>query len=474
MYRTPLYPSASRRLVIARAGMLAGFVPYTRIASAESRRRSIGASVGMSARRMFRAPGMCPAANSRGERGSTIASVDPFPGRCAASYNRRASTTLTSLMLLSLTPPHPIEPHTAGTATAHAPRIRITRENERTEVSSRTIMVEEYRRRGAIVRQRPTAREGSPGMMSHPTTQRCGCLLGVAGAMGVGWFATGQPGGFGPSFEQRATPKLIAEHEALVPGTTATLAVTFEISPGWHMYWRGQNDTGMGPTISWSLPQGYEVGETQWPVPIRKVLPGGILDHIYEDRLTILVPLRVPSEPAAGSTPASPTASIGASLRWMVCDDVCMFEDGNVALTIPVAPRPEPATNTATPPLPLRSADARLIDDARKALPLPWSDAKGLARSTLDVTDERVTLSIQAAGATRITFIPDEGCLPPMDLLRHGDAEGESLKIDFASGGEDGERISGLVRIEQGNKMGARTFRFHEVIVRAAEDRGVR
>jgi DsbC/DsbD-like thiol-disulfide interchange protein len=309
-------------------------------------------------------------------------------------------------------------------------------------------------------------------MMPRLTTQRCGCLLGVAGAMGIGWLASGQPGGF--TLQQRATPKLICEHQALVPGTTATLAITFEIAPNWHMYWRGQNDTGMGPTISWSLPPGYEVGETQWPVPTRKVLPGGILDHIYEDRLTILVPLRVPSEPAADSTTASPTPSIGASLRWMVCEDVCMFEDGIVALTIPVAMRPEPATNTGAQPLPLRSADARLIDDARKTLPSPWSDAKGLARTSLDVTDERVTLSIQAPGATRITFIPDEGCLPPMDLLRQGDAEGESLKIDFAAGGEDGDRISGLVRIEQGNKIGVRTFRFHEVIVRAAEDRGVR
>lgn len=312
-------------------------------------------------------------------------------------------------------------------------------------------------------------------MMSRPTTQRCGCLLGVAGAMGVGWLASGQPGGFGPSFEQRATPKLIAEHEALVPGTTATLAVTFEISPGWHMYWRGQNDTGMGPRITWSLPPGYEVGESQWPAPTRKVLPGDILDHIYEDRLTILVPLRVPAAPAEGGANGAATVSIGAALRWMVCEDVCLLEEGQVALTLPLL---APSTTTPTPDAPARAPargpDARLIDDARRALPSPWSDAKGLATASVATTPSRVTLIIKAPGATRLTFIPDEGCLPPMDLLRQGEASGDELRIDFTAGGEDGQRVLGIVRIESGNKVGARTFHLNEVIVRAAEDRGAR
>jgi len=56
------------------------------------------------------------------------------------------------------------------------------------------------------------------------------------------------------------TAELVAEQDALVPGTTATVALRLAIEPGWHTYWRNPGESGLPTTLGWRLPQGYAAG----------------------------------------------------------------------------------------------------------------------------------------------------------------------------------------------------------------------
>ncbi|MGB1111343.1 MAG: protein-disulfide reductase DsbD domain-containing protein, partial [Gammaproteobacteria bacterium] len=50
---------------------------------------------------------------------------------------------------------------------------------------------------------------------------------------------------------------------------TIWAAVHFQIIPHWHVYWRNPGDSGEAPKFHWRLPDGWEAGEIQWPVPRR-------------------------------------------------------------------------------------------------------------------------------------------------------------------------------------------------------------
>ena len=139
---------------------------------------------------------------------------------------------------------------------------------------------------------------------------------------------------------RQAQPTLIAEHSSIAPGSTVRIAVDFAINPGWHLYWPGRNDTGFEPQVEWELPEGWTIGDLHWPAPVRYVSPGDILDHIYEDRLTLIADLTAPAD-------ATDSVDIAAELSWLVCKDVCIPEDARVSMSLAVSESSQPTQSTA-------------------------------------------------------------------------------------------------------------------------------
>ncbi|MDX2130997.1 MAG: protein-disulfide reductase DsbD family protein [Planctomycetota bacterium] len=266
-------------------------------------------------------------------------------------------------------------------------------------------------------------------------------MLGSLVTLTGGGGASAQPGDAGFTLAApRATARLVAEHAALRAGETEYLALTFEMEPGWHMYWRSHNATGMGPKVTWTLPSGFAVGEGQWPTPRRQVLPGDILDHIYEDRLTIVFPVTVPKG-AAGTT-----ASLAASVRWMICSDECVLERQDVALSVPLEASAESSPG-AGPTARARSADASLFDDARRDRARPWSESRGVVGVRATRSGGTVRAEFHAPGASGLEFIPDDACATPRDLVGQGGATGEKLGVEFAAAQAGATRIEGIVRV---------------------------
>lgn len=228
---------------------------------------------------------------------------------------------------------------------------------------------------------------------------------------------------------EHARPKLIAEHRGVEPGGSITLGVSFEIDPGWHIYWIGLNDTGFPTTFDWTLPEGFEVGPIGWPVPKRYATPSvGVLDHIYENRVTHLVPLRVPADAKPGTV-----ATIHVAVEWLVCREACIPGFEELSIEVPIL---EPGSE------PRRSADAGLIAEARAALPTPFDAPKSPVRL---VWSGREAL-IEVTGADAVHFYPHESTAPLESPLRDGASDDNTLRLVLGAPDPEHPNLRGVVQ----------------------------
>ena len=125
--------------------------------------------------------------------------------------------------------------------------------------------------------------------------------------------------------------ELVSERTALVPGQTATVALRLKIRDRWHTYWQNPGDSGLPTTLDWKLPGGITAGPIQWPAP--KPLPAGpLVNYGYDGEVFHLVDLAVPATLPVGSP-----VTLAARADWLVCEDTCIPEGAELALTLPVA-----------------------------------------------------------------------------------------------------------------------------------------
>lgn len=245
-------------------------------------------------------------------------------------------------------------------------------------------------------------------------------LTGVAAACAV----AGQPGG--DEHADLAVPSIIVEHTGVSPGGTVWVGVHFEIKDGWHTYWPGQNDTGLGTGITVTAPDGVVVGEPSWPVPHRYIANGGILDHVHEDAVTALIPVRAPDNAEVGSR-----LELSFDLEWLVCNDVCIPGWETLNLSLPVVLTPVSVGGT----------DAQRFEKARGDLPVP-----NVGHSAVTWDGEQATIT--SAGAGRLLFYPDNRGSRVADLLESGDSEGSDHAATLVLTFEDeNPTLSGVLEV---------------------------
>ena len=154
---------------------------------------------------------------------------------------------------------------------------------------------------------------------------------------------------------QRVQIDLVSEQAAVRPGDTVTIALRQMITPGWHTYWVNPGDSGEPTQIDWKLPQGASAGPIQWPLP-HAIPIGPLMNFGYSGDVVLLSDIKVPASASGQSF------DIAADVKWLVCSDICVPEEGAVNLSLPLLDR-------AVSPRP--SAWADLIAAAREKVPVP-------------------------------------------------------------------------------------------------------
>lgn len=236
--------------------------------------------------------------------------------------------------------------------------------------------------------------------------------------------------------EYHARPRLISELTALIPGQTQWIGVHFEIEDGWHTYWPGINDSGFPASFEIQAesqdghPVKIDTAPALWPTPHRHPYEGGLLDHVFEHEVTMLIPITLDEATTVRSVTLSLTGD------WLVCEDECIPEYATLSIELPIA---APGTMVS------RSADASLFDAARGHLPEPWpADDSAHAIHQHWNAD---TLTFHAGWAKRMAFYPSQQSREPTDLLTQGEAQGSMLKIGFRPDEQGQTPVAGVLEV---------------------------
>src|SRR5947209_7165289 len=88
---------------------------------------------------------------------------------------------------------------------------------------------------------------------------------------------------------------VLADVTAIVPGKPFTVGVLLRMVPNWHTYWKFPGDAGIPTEIKWKLPDGWKVGEIQWPIPLKIDEPGDIQIFGYHDEVLLLQEITPPA-----------------------------------------------------------------------------------------------------------------------------------------------------------------------------------
>ena len=128
-----------------------------------------------------------------------------------------------------------------------------------------------------------------------------------------------------------STVDLIAEAQSLpADGGTVTVGFYLKPDPKWHAYWINPGDAGKEVSIRWTLPDGMEAGELQYPAP--HVIPFDIFNtYGFDEEILLLADIAVPPLVSADGV------ELKAKASWVVCDDeLCVPERAELAITLPV------------------------------------------------------------------------------------------------------------------------------------------
>ncbi|MCP4572209.1 MAG: hypothetical protein GY838_07630 [bacterium] len=220
-----------------------------------------------------------------------------------------------------------------------------------------------------------------------------------------------------------AGPPVLMAARVLPAATDGTVRVCwyFDLAADWHLYWPGLNDSGFPPSLKLDLPEGWSARPLRWPVPVRHELPGGLLDHVYDQPLVVLEQDLVPPDPVAAAG-----ADIGARWRWLACREECVPGDTTLVVTVPYR----------------LEAAAKVLPGAEPVYPAPLPAGS----FTADWTG--ADLEIRAPGARRLRFFPYEDCGRLADLLADGQAQGDLLRLRCVPDGDTLGPVRGLLQVE--------------------------
>ncbi len=114
------------------------------------------------------------------------------------------------------------------------------------------------------------------------------------------------------------------------PNTPLRVGLRLRMADGWHTYWKNPGDAGVAPELTI---EGVTQSPIDWPTP-RRVAEGPVMTYAYTGE--VLLPVTV--------TAAS--GAIKAHAQWLVCKDICVPEEGDFTLNLPIG-TPGPSAQAA-------------------------------------------------------------------------------------------------------------------------------
>ena len=234
---------------------------------------------------------------------------------------------------------------------------------------------------------------------------------------------------------------LVSPVTSVQPGQTLTVALRMEHEPHWHSYWVNAG-TGYPTRLKWDLPAGWSAGDIQWPTPILiKDSHGTVTGHGYDDVLYLQVPVTPPADVKPGST-----VTLKAAANWLMCADICIPGQQDVALTLPVSaesPQPNAAVQSEVAKMPMpHGAQGWKVSASRSEKEITLRVSKGeklvdphfFSEGEFIQYDAPQDVSMKGARASLKLPLAEDPTIPErlVGLFAYHDAEGRyhGLKVD--------------------------------------------
>jgi thiol:disulfide interchange protein DsbD len=190
------------------------------------------------------------------------------------------------------------------------------------------------------------------------------------------------------------TAELVADQTAITPGGTIQVALRQQIDAGWHTYWRNPGDSGEATTLDWTLLAGWTTGAIVWPAP-QQLKIGPLMDYGYTGAVLLPVALTAPRDARPGQT-----VTLKAHAAFLVCQDVCVPEDADLSLDLPVVSASPPGEPHWGPRIAATLAAAPQVSPALTAAMTPSASAVKLSIAGAP---------LKGADFTRAYFYPYDG-----------------------------------------------------------------
>ncbi len=127
--------------------------------------------------------------------------------------------------------------------------------------------------------------------------------------------------------EKYTTVTPIAERIALRPGDEISVATQINLAPHWHVYWKNPGDSGLPVNITWELPDGFTMGEIEWPTP-DKISYDILVNYGYYDQAILLQKLKAPATLPEGKI------TLKAKVDMLVCNEICIPESSEFSIDL--------------------------------------------------------------------------------------------------------------------------------------------
>jgi thiol:disulfide interchange protein DsbD len=188
-----------------------------------------------------------------------------------------------------------------------------------------------------------------------------------------------------PSSKDLVKAQLLADVSSTAPGQPFHVGALIKIEPGWHVYWKNPGDSGSPTKLLLRIPEDWSVSSVEYPIPTHHEDNAGIT-YNYEGEVMLIAELTPPK-----NAPAGPV-EIGATVRFLVCQNVCLPGNAEVKLSLPV--------NSDQP----QRANQEIFDHWMKLLPhQPKNQPKIQLTRSASATDPAWLGSIELATPQSVT-----------------------------------------------------------------------
>ena len=244
------------------------------------------------------------------------------------------------------------------------------------------------------------------------------------------------PHGLGQTYQgkQLVKAEVLADTSAIVPGKAFTVGLLLRMAPGWHTYWKFSGDAGLPTELKWKLPQGWKIGEIQWPIPLKTIDPGDIETYGYENDVLLM------QEITPSSKINESSVKLSADANWLVCEKICIPGGETLQLELPISTTNQPA-------------NTELFARYRRLSPQNWPGANAAtAEWTRAGSDLRLKVtSVALANSPAVDFfpLPEEGTVVGHPTVDSRNKNQILFRIPIESSGKSVSAMAGLVVFSQ-------------------------